>query len=278
MHTHSPADLSAADSAAASRTGPTFGDDVYLLDEQYRPFVAGQVAQAPYPAQGRALVMVIAVVIVVGVVVGFLATVLPQMNEPSALDEHGIDTTGEIVQTFTGANSAGNTAYYVDYAFIVPGIEHTFTGRQTVGRDDFPNWEMGQAVTVRYLPDDPSRSKLVTGDDDSPLASIAGIGMAVIMLGGLAIMVLRMVWGWQQERKLFAEGRLLPGSIAKIRWGKDSDGDPELRVTFSFVAPDGKLVRKRQKKLAISQQGESLPPEGTPVAVLYLNRRTFRML
>ena len=91
---------------------------------------------------------------------------------------------------------------------------------------------------------------------------------------------------WVQSRRaakeevLGSRGGLLPAEMTGIKYieGSSDGGTPSLRVDYRFTAPDGQLVDKRQSVQQFNYGRKNLPPVGSKVLVLYVDKETFEVL
>jgi hypothetical protein len=83
-----------------------------------------------------------------------------------------------------------------------------------------------------------------------------------------------------KEARLTAEGGLLPATLIKTKYysGSGEGNSPSLRVDYRFTAPDGQTVEKRQSLSRFDFTRKALPPEGSPLLVLYVDAGLFEVL
>jgi hypothetical protein len=74
------------------------------------------------------------------------------------------------------------------------------------------------------------------------------------------------------------DGRVLRGRIEAATGPVDSDGDLTLTVDYAFQSPEGRRLCGTFTCQRNDLKGEPLPVSGTPVAIAYLDDRTFRPL
>lgn len=90
---------------------------------------------------------------------------------------------------------------------------------------------------------------------------------------------------WVQSRRAAKEQRLSQGGLIggeltgiKYQEGAPDGGMPTLRVDFRFTAPDGQVVDKRQSLPQFNHGRKNLPPVGSKLLILYVDRETFEVL
>ena len=86
------------------------------------------------------------------------------LSEQKALRESGREAIGRIVGVASEKDSDGDTEYWLEYTFTTgehgPNIEHR--GKHRIAEDPDLAMMVGQEVTVRYLPDRPKVSDILT--------------------------------------------------------------------------------------------------------------------
>jgi hypothetical protein len=119
-----------------------------------------------------------------------------------------------------------------------------------------------------------------TGDNDLDFGYLVG-GPVLLFVGAFYGMI-----AWIQarrarkEQRLTAEGGLLPAVLIKTKYysGSGEGNSPSLRVDYRFTAPGGQLVEKRQSLSRFDYTRKTLPAEGSPLLVLYVDSGLFEVL
>ena len=114
------------------------------------------------------------------------------------------------------------------------------------------------------------------------------LDIGYIIAGPLLLFLAGVYWfiGWVQSRRaskkarLAAEGGLLPGELIKAKYysGSGDNNVPTLRIDYRFTAPDGQTVEKRQILGRFDFTRNTLPPPGTQILVLYVDKELFEAL
>jgi hypothetical protein len=139
---------------------------------------------------------------------------------------------------------------------------------------------------ITYVPGAPDKfavtpdSPLPEADDDLDFGYLVG-GPLLLFVGAFYGMM-----SWIQSRRagkearLTGEGGLLPAALVKTRYysGGGKGGSPSLRIDYRFSAPDGQTVEKRQSLSRFDFTRKTLPPEGSPLLVLYVDSGLFEVL
>ena len=108
-----------------------------------------------------------------------------------------------------------------------------------------------------------------------------------IVAGPLLLFLALVYWlfAWVQSRRAAREQRLSQGGLigaeltgVKYFSGSTDTSSPSLRVDYRFTAPDGQVVDKRQSLPLFDFNRKNLPPVGSKVLVLYVDRETFEVL
>lgn len=60
--------------------------------------------------------------------------------------------------------------------------------------------------------------------------------------------------------------------------GSTDTSSPSLRVDYRFTAPDGQVVDKRQSLPVFSSIRKNMPPVGSKLLILYVDKETFEVL
>lgn len=165
-------------------------------------------------------------------------------------------------------DSDGNsvTRHYLSYRFT-PTAGETVTARASVSRDSYRAVEVGQSVTVRYLPDDPGTNRLAVEGSDRVFGMVFGIiGLLLLMASGGAL------W-WLLRGKLSA---IRAARHGEVREAEVVGHDP------TNTSVNGRLQYRFRWVDAVREQGQStmmdynsLPPLGQVVKV-YIDPRTGR--
>ena len=134
----------------------------------------------------------------------------------AALDDHGLVTTaiveGKQVDTRrirTNDGSRTETNYLVTYAFEArPPLEGQpipLRLEHEVPRAVFDQLQSGQAVEIRYLPENPARADFYPGETRGT-ARLLGWAMVAMLAVGVAVLGLAAWIGWSMKRPPAAQG------------------------------------------------------------------------
>ncbi len=161
-------------------------------------------------------------------------------------------------------------------------------------KDIFDRLKDGTAVTVQYLPGDPRVSMLIGVDTERTFEGNAFTSIA-IGFAGLIIAVVYLLppmahqwreWRLRQSGQVIVGQALYCGRYAPVMLTRpDSPGYDRaisrnfyVELSYRFRRPDGTEVRGRSLRKRNDLRGTRLPAFGAPVAVLYLNPETHKVL
>jgi hypothetical protein len=175
-----------------------------------------------------------------------------------------------------------NTATSVPrFVYKAEGKIYEHYPRQTLaGMCDNKSWQ------ITYLPGDRDKfavapdTPLPPPDDDLDAVYIVG-GPVLLFLGSFYWMI-----SWFQarrvskEQRLAAEGGLLPAELIKAKYysGSGEGNTASLRIDYRFKAPDGQIVDKRQSLSRFDFYAKTVPPAGSTILVLYVDKELFEAL
>jgi hypothetical protein len=261
----------AAPTATTAPSAPSF--EPFLLVPETRKFFMGQVAHLPI----QELWLIVFFAFFTFMAMCLLVGALGEYAEAGRLQQSGVLAQGEIISRTR--SSGKSTSYYLTYEFGVKGSDTRFTRQQTVRRAAYEAHPEGSLVTVVYLPDDPSVSRLAGKDaDDSVMqASVPESGLFVLITSVIMFVLLRPV---VRDRWLARNGRILEGKVVKSsgRLAGSKRRYYRLTVQYRFISPSGTVLSGKQGARRDDLRHSPLPGPGTPVAVLYVDDRHYKML
>jgi hypothetical protein len=278
---------------AAPAETASFPADVFLLDPSHRDFLTGRAGSVAGPSSLILLVELLFTYLVLPVALLDMAGGEPSLPESVRLcwfRSRGHIVAGRVVEV---RNEPWNTrsapparVYEVAYDYAVD----TSSGRQAYSRTDrlvtkSATLRVGPADVV-VDPDDPSAARL--------LAECEGAQFGLIVLGITAVfwlfMMLRtgiVALAWWRTHLLAHHGRLLPGSVVSCtvtrRDETDSEGDRttphlDLELEYRFETPAGEAMAGKIATTRDDLLDAPLPQPGTPLAILFVDAKTFEVL
>jgi hypothetical protein len=261
----------AAPTGASAPSGPSF--EPFLLVPETRKFFMGQARHLPI----QELWMIVFFGFFTFMAVCLLVGALGEYADAGRLQQSGVITQGTI--TGRTVSSGKSASYYLTYEFNVKGSDIRFTHQQTVRRTTYEAHPEGSLVTVAYLPDDPNVSRLAGKDaDDSVMqASLPESGLFVLFTFVFMFFLLRPV---VRDQWLARNGRILQGKVMKSngRLAGSKHRYYKLAVQYEFLSPSGAVLSGKQDARRDDLRHSLLPGSGTPIAVLYVDDRHYKML
>jgi hypothetical protein len=246
-------------------------DDVFLLYPGNRLFISGNSRRIAGMSVGCGLLFMLPFLLV-GVFTLFLA--LNAWNDYTVLNTTGVKVIGQYTGRHYNDDDDGTT-YYASYQYTVG--DTVYNGEQSIGSDLYNRVERGASVEIIYAPGNPGLSRLASTDMlAEPLFMTAFTVFWNLISWGIFLGILL---GRRRDQRLVREGQLVRGEIRSISGTTDSDGDFQLRVEYRFTPPDGgETIFRTETQQRNDMKNVTLPPQGTPVAILYRDRQTFKLL
>lgn len=112
----------------------------------------------------------------------------------------------------------------------------------------------------------------MTNSDDPLYETVFLVGV-IPFAGTFTLMyILAVIWS-RRTIQVFKDGQVINGSITHSDVRRDED-KYLMRVRYTFTAPDGSTIKGKDNHFYPRSQQRPIPPErGTPVHVVYLNKR-----
>ncbi|MEP6987245.1 MAG: DUF3592 domain-containing protein [Chloroflexota bacterium] len=213
---------------------------------------------------------------IVGIIFG-IQLLISELNRRTLYEDlmqTGVTTQAEIISHRTAEEKS--TTYYVTYRFNGTAIDHTsqmYTKEEDVGHTSYDAIKDGDSVTIHYLPRDPNISYL------EPLMepSILGLLIPAFYFLGSPYILYFLIRLYRKRHKLENEGQVLPGELVECT-GRKVKGKYQVTVKYCFATPIGEDKSASYSHEREDLVGASLPTSGTPVAVLYVDEKTFNIL
>lgn len=194
---------------------------------------------------------------------------------------HLLETTGEIVRGrysnkyITTDDDDGGTNYHVEYTYEVNG--GLFSGSDTTSWEDYNRAGIGEGINILYAPSDPSLSAIEGMNDiGTPIfLTVFSLIWNLFSWGIFAGIIISLI----RDRQLMRDGQTVRGELLSIRGYNGSKGKYYVNAEYTFLPPDSdELLTGKNRVQRSDLRGASLPGKGTPVMVMYKNRRHFKML
>jgi len=206
--------------------------------------LAGYVPRAVrLSAGGRAVVMGAVALAVTGVVIPAVMWVDRERKAElrARIEREGVAAVAEV--TRTGKTGGEHPERFADYRF------GDYVGRVVLRDRDRRAWEVGDAIQVRYLPGDPSRSWAVGYEPAGvPLGALPAVAGTFFVGPAFIVMLVRRQW------RLLAEGRATMGRVVAVKRSRNSEGGTNYRAEYEVTLLSGAVRRiwaAGDKRLAV---------------------------
>jgi hypothetical protein len=247
-------------------------EDLFLLYPENREFLAGKSHHLSGNMPLVRLIGAFAITLIFGLLVGDPKGVVGAVL--MSLDSQQVQ--GTIQQCYRVGSYP-----YVTFGFEVATGQYKGTSYTVEENRECSDSSVGSSVAVTYWPPDPSFARL-TGSFHTNFSSVC---LGTIILALLVVAPFE-IWTERRKRYLARYGRLMPGKI--VRSGPSwLSSERSMSVTYSFHSPNGRELTGEQSVLFSAHFGSSrkaqknertFPAAGRPVAVLYGDDSSFRML
>lgn len=152
-----------------------------------------------------------------------------QAAEQRLFREQAVDGVAEVTRLWRGKGESKQP--WVGYRLTVDG--RSYEGRAKLGQRTWRTLREGSEMPVRYLPSDPSTSRL-RGPGPEPLPPF----VAYLVAGALALAAGCVLLPLRGQRRLLSEGRAAPALVT--RHAKDQHGTT---FDFEFAALSGSKLK-----------------------------------
>ncbi len=246
--------------------------EVFLLNPGNRAFVAGQSRRLAPASYGCVLLFFIPFLLV-GFL--FLAFGIKSLYEWQQLTTEGVTTRGKFIDRRISTDSDNDTTYSVTFQF---GLDnHTYIVEQSVDSGTYSRAETGTVVDVVYVPDNPELAR-IAGTETSPGDAFVLV-FSLCWNGFVWLVVLATVSSWRKMRALQRSGQITRGEVVACKGRSSSKGRYVITVQYRFSPPDGgAMISDKKTETRNDLRGQALPAQGTPLAILYRDRKTYTAL
>jgi hypothetical protein len=184
-----------------------------------------------------------------------------------AYDEYRYHTSSAtavgVVQDMRTISGRYGPTYELTYVFVdQSGTAHTDRG--DVPRATYEQARPGSRFVIRYLPDDPSRSRVLGQDDTLPLVALIAFAVAGLAYGGYAVIA-----GSRRAATLARVsqvGQTTTATVTKLKETTVFGAGKAVTVEYTYVDPFGR-TRRGRGPLMYPSEGATYKVGG-PVRVL----------
>jgi hypothetical protein len=193
------------------------------------------------------------------------------------LNHAAVTTQAQIVsRRFEDRGREALSRWFVIYRFTTQDGGKTYQNELDVDQDTYNRWVEGTPILIKYLPSDPALSTFAQDD-------IAPLDLEVILpalFGPAFLTLLILVWAfWVSLRytRFERQGQVIKGEVTACG-GQTMSGHYHVTLHYKFRTPadrelTGKIMQERD-----DLKDEELPQKGTPIAVLYVTDKLYRLL
>ncbi|NJL04426.1 MAG: DUF3592 domain-containing protein [Chloroflexaceae bacterium] len=260
-------------------------DGVFVLKPDYREVAMGL---KPYRIKGQGCAFFILLFpltfFLIGLVVScglLLPSAVGEWNSYFRLREQQATTTAQVVDK-NSRRDDDSTTYYITYAFTHPdpnGEPQQYTNEVSVSAGEYGRLDRGQAITVYFVPDDPTISQATPPAISDPIkVSLFSLLWAGFWLSISGFMTFVGFHSIRRDDHLTKHGQLLHGTLTHIKGDTDSDNDYMVKARYQFESPLGIPLEGKDEATRNHLKSYSLPPLGTPVAVWYADDTNYTLL
>jgi hypothetical protein len=245
--------------------------DVFLLNPVNRAFANGQTRRLVSSGYGCFAIFFIPFLLIGAAFLVYGVTNLFQWQQ---LNSEGVTTRGKFIDRRISTDSDDDRTYYATFQFEAGG--DTYVVEQDVDADTYNRAELGAIIDVQYLPYDPQQAR-VAGTDTTPEG-------AFILLFGLCwngivwLIALAGVKAYRTDRALERSGQLVSGEVVSASGRRSNKGRFMLNVQYRFRTPDSGETITGSSSATLNKLPQPLPPGGTPLAIVYRDRKTYKVL
>ena len=214
------------------------------VDHLQRTFVPPRELTGSLPrdvaltAAGRALQIAATVLFGIALTVGLLlsAEMKRQGADRQAFETRGTTATASVTRLWRNSND--DKQPQVAYRYEIDGREYQGQAKMRLGA--WRQLREGSPLDIRYLPDDPTRSRLANVEPHSmPFWVPVTVGLAIATAPILLLVALN------GQRRLLMEGRPAPALVTKLAKHHSSHGGSHRSIRYAFPLLSGSMATGR---------------------------------
>jgi hypothetical protein len=188
---------------------------------------------------------------------------------------------GSAVIVSRRTSSGKSTSYYVTFKFTPTTGD--FQGKpvsveQSVSRDAYNRLADGSEVSISYVPTAPTMALLAGSDADNSIINstiVFGLAASIILVAAMR----QFFRDWWRNARLARDGRLVEGQLTSYRTRRGRRSGFYVDVNYTFQSPqDGQYLAGKGSEARGDLRDTPAPPIGTPVSVLFVDNKLFKVL
>ncbi len=256
--------------------------DHFLTDERNRDFATGKSKRLPF----RGWSLLAWAFAMACIALFFLNFSVSPFAQELHLRESGILTQAIVMShtTLTDTDRKGviTYSYLLTYQYHVPdaaGQFKSYTAQKSVDFSIYDQYHDFSSMSVQYLAEDPTISK-IRDDMSSHSLLLHTLIFGLVFLGIAFACLSRMGDMWVYNRRLSRMGKLISGRLTSISNVLVGGKNPhiEIRLTYTFTNPESDKTETQDMVFERKTQPAEFVQSGTPVYVLYLGEKHFKLL
>jgi len=269
----------------------TLFPDIFFVDPANSVLSSDSTVVARLPNASIGLILLLLVAMLLFVFLTIIGASV--LGSEAQLDRSDLTVQGIVISHRHSAVSSVNQGvlHYVTYLYSVSNRGETLTKEQYVTEATYNQLDDGDRVLVKYLHFDPTVAEL---SGPASTNSLAQNGYFMTVFGGIGMLVALIflvshVWQFWRDDVLIRKGHLMMGEVIKCRadlkvtqtsldTNSSLRGSNFIELTYLFNTPEGKEIETTVKARRNDLIGQHLPEFGTPIAVLFLSERHYKIL
>lgn len=251
----------------------------YLICEKNRAFIEGRSNKVFTPFSGSILFSLL----LISTSIGFMWTARGLYNKwivVSSLIYSSTTTKGVVTnKSIVIANDDEDiNEYYLTYEFVA-------NNKQKIRKDISTNsktyykYARGDNISVRYANNNPFISRPYKSDIDMLLSLLQ---FSFFTLIPFFISITLSIFAIYQTRIAlmfkYRKCEIIQGILVSASAQEDSDNDLDVTFNYDFNTPDGRKITNSITERRNDLKDKNLPPNGTQLAILYMNDKIYILL
>lgn len=209
--------------------------------------------------------------------IGVFGQQTQSLLDASGATSEAIVVDRETMSFATSRSGEQTTEFQVIYQFSAGGADggtaQVYLNTSAVSEETYHRTQVGDTIAIRYLPENPSISAIV-GDTDTHAQGLMAVG--VVLLVASPLLWCWMIWLRMRNRRLTRDGQVIEGRILGAKMKRAYRAGYYMDISYQFFSPQGKELKGTATSMR-PEHYDSLS-EGTPVAVLWVNDKLYRLL